>query len=111
MLINVNRNVWNALPENVRIEYVLDCVYNALPEPDSDFEATIIADNVDSIINKNEKSIEKYGIEKYKAFDMPAVDLECGFRHSTGKYAVAAFDWSMDSDDNFDYSFIVYKSL
>jgi len=111
MLINVKRNVWNALQEDVRKEYVLDCVDSAFPEPDSDFDAGIIADSIDSIINKNEKSIEKHGIEKYKTSDMPAVDAECGFRHFTGKYAVGAFDWSMDSDDNFDYSFIVYKSL
>lgn len=107
MLVFVNREVWNALPDDVKVKYITDCIYSAWPEPDEDFSVDIIADNIDSIITKNEKSIDLYGIEKYRSFDMPAKDLECGFRHSTGKYAVGAFVWSMDDD----YSFVLYKIL
>jgi len=111
MLIFIKRNIWKDLSnEDLKKEYICESLDEKLFE-DPDFISEVIVDNINSIIEKNEKIIERYGLDSYKKMDYPAIDHECGFRHSTGRFAVGAFDWSIESDDSFDYSFNIYKCL
>jgi len=114
VLIFANRKIWRALPEELKIDYIRDNM-NDLIEEENLEEADIknISDMINNIIRRNEKAIDTFGIEKYYNMDYPAEFHECGFRHSTGIYAVGVFDWSMESftDTSWNYSFNIYKVL
>jgi len=114
MLIFVNRKIWKALPEELKIDYIRDNMNDIIEEENlKENDIKNISDMINNIIRRNEKAIDTFGIEKYYNMEYPAEFYECGFRHSTGRYAVGAFDWSMTSstDESWNYSFNIYEVL
>jgi hypothetical protein len=115
-LIHINRKIFNRLKnekDNIVNEYVLENIVSADEEEECSEAWDTLTNNIVSIIRKNELIIEKYGIEDYYNENYPLKEYESGYRHSTGKYGVIPFDWSMSSeiDENWSYSFQVFKVL
>jgi hypothetical protein len=100
--------------ENLAVRYIAESVVNSNNTENYDIEieenANNIANAILDIIKNNERIIDKYGIESYIDEEYPAKDYEVGYRH-LGKVLVSPFDWSVDNEGNFDYSFELAKML
>jgi hypothetical protein len=115
-MIFIDREIVTGLKEEVKIKYVMERVEEYVES--LDFEASeIIEDKIEevseaisSIIRRNEDIIEKYGMENYYKETYPAFDYESGIR-SVGRIIIVPFDWSVDSQLNFDYTFILSLTL
>jgi hypothetical protein len=117
-LIIINRKVYKALDNNEEAKrlYVKDIVYNVFEDyfeneeiKKSDYKN--IVNGVISLIESNEKIIQKYSWKEYLERSYPAKDECLGVHYSSGKYGVMAFDWSAEILDDLDYSFNVFKVL
>ena len=121
-LIFINRKVFNALADEAREVYVRDQVTREVDEYNEEVQGTNIGyvergdvDNIVrgiiSLIVKNENIIRKYSWKGYLEELYPASEQTSGFSYTTGKYAVSAFDWSAENEDELEYSFNVLRVL
>ena len=110
MLININRKIFKSLPDDLKVDYIEECIPLELVER-IEFNTSTILKGIISLINKNEKIIEKYGWESYTKEDFPAYDECSGWRHTTGRYAVAFFDISAETEDDLNYNFQVFEVI
>jgi hypothetical protein len=117
MLITINREIFRALPFELKKIYVYEKVCSS-HEYIIDFEEEgNITNSIIDIINSNEKFNEEYG--KIQKNGLKQVDETClvpGFSEPSGylqvgKLLIAPFDWSWDEEGNYDYSFTVYYSI
>lgn len=109
-LIFVNREIFNNLPsEDLKKEYIKDCILKSDYCEHPQFEYFV--KGIFSVVSKNEKIIEKYGMKSYIREDYPAYDHVSGYYYSTGKYVICPFDWSVDDSGSFDYSFSIAKNI
>jgi hypothetical protein len=116
-MVYIDREIVIGLKEEVKIKYIRERVEDYIET--LDFEYSELFEDIDteevskailSIIRRNEKIIEKYGMENYYKETYPAFDCESGIR-SIGRIVIVPFDWSMDSQLNFDYTFILSLAI
>ena len=114
-LIHINRKIVNKLKDDEQLlkEYIADMLFFADEEEELQEEHKNIVKGVYSIVTANEALIDKVGLEAYYHEDYSAKDHVSGYYHSSGKYGVMPFDWSMtnEADENWSYSFQIFKTL
>jgi hypothetical protein len=117
MLISINRNIFLALSKELQKSYVYESVVKETNELLSYEEEAEVSNKIVQIIEINEKFHEKYGVIQPNC--LKQVDETCmvpGFSEPSGhlawgKFLIAPFDWSWDTNGDFDYSFNLYYSL
>ena len=110
MLIHINRKIFKALDGDnlpLRRDYVEQLVSTAYYNLLSQNEIDTIVDYIITVINQTEEVISKYGIEAWANDDYPAKDCVSGYYNSSGRLVLVPFDWSLDENNEFDYSFEV----
>jgi len=120
MVITINRKAYKAFKKTYSkpelLEYIKEEVASDIENYGEgiyldDSEITEMSLGIISVINRNEKVIKKYGMEKYLNDDFPAKDYVSGYYYRTGTLILCPFDWSLYSDGEFDYSFTLARSL
>ena len=124
-LITINRKIVLNLTEELQKEYIKENVYHAIasdPDLEQIFEGADIQDYIVTgilhIIKANEEFHAKYGRDIGNGKKMvlegdlvPYGEEPTGFYHSTGKYVICPFDWTINDNFEFDYSFYIAKSI
>lgn len=113
-LFTINRKIFNALPSALQQDYVEQQIMNEYPEIEF---FTDIAKGLVRSLNNYESWHAQYGTVKRNG--LKQVDEDCmvpGFSGwsgylQIGTIVVCPFDWSTDSEDNFDYSFFLARSI
>ncbi len=124
-LITINRKIVTNLTEELQIEYIEENVYHAIasdPNFEETFEGSDIQDylvkGIHMIIKSNEDFHAKYGKDLGNGKKLvlegdlvPSGEEPTGFFHSTGKYVICPFDWALNDEFEFDYTFYIAKSI
>lgn len=117
MLVQINRNIFKYLSEELRKTYVYDMVCAESNEKLDYEEEAQVTDAIIQVINNNEEWHEKYGVIQKNGLKqvteecmVPAWSGTTGY-YQVGKILIAGFDWSWDDNGDFDYSFSLYYSL
>jgi hypothetical protein len=117
MFIQINRNIFKALPSELQDTYVYEKVCVVNDDILSYEEEALISNQIKSIILLNEEYHEKYGVIQPNCFKqvdetclVPGMSEPSGFKQ-VGKFLIAPFDWSWDKNGDFDYDFTLFYSL
>ncbi len=120
MLISINRTIFNALQdERIKKMYIEEIVRNESTVSDDEYieekltgsEIESVTDGVFRVITKNEECISKHGMEKYLNDEIPIDDYVSGYYYNSGKVVICPFDWAVDENNEFDYSFTLARVI
>jgi len=115
MMINVNRKIFNTLNKS-NTDLVFEYIKNIVLQEDKDklltgSDLSLVSTGITEVITKNEALINRFGIERYKQEDYSAEFHVSGYWYRTGTIVVCPFDWSLDNNNDFEYSFVLARTL